>query len=165
MPVHPAHERHPRLSVFLWRFFTGNHLDGKARTNATWFKRGTAPSHHVNWWNAKPRAHRMTWRLGIVFIPAGWITAYSFAPTYGINLMVILTLCALPYLFHHGIYKMISLIPRHKVVFVTDNVRSEEIDSDVDDISIGEQIEQDPIQAALDESIEANATTRKGRRS
>lgn len=160
---HPAEIRHPRLSVFLWRFFTGHHLDGKARTNATWFKKGTVPSHHVNWWNAKPRAHRMIWRWASVGIPTGWLIAYHFSPSYGINLTVIVTLCALPYLFHHAIYRAISLIPKNHVVFVSDNVRTEEVDIDLDDISIGDQIETDDVQAAFDTAVE-NATERKRRR-
>lgn len=162
LPIHPANKGHPRLSVFLWRYFTGHHLDGIPRTNATWFNRGTAPSHHVNWWNAKPRAHRMIWRWGLVLIPVGWVIAYVNSPVYGVNLTVIVTLCALPYLFHHGIYRVISLIPRHRVVFVTDNVRSEEI-TDLDDISISEQIEQDSVQEILDAEI-SNATRRERRR-
>lgn len=160
---HPAETRHPRFSVFLWRFFTGHHLDGKPRTNATWFKRGTAPSHHVNWWNAKPRAHRMVWRWALVGVPTGWVIAYKLSPTYGINLTVIVTLAVLPYLFHHGIYRIISLVPKHRVVFVQDNVMAEEIDPDVDDIAIADQIEQDDIQNLLDAAV-TDATERKRRR-
>lgn len=161
---HPANQDSPRLRIFLWRFFTGNHLDGRPRTNATWFRRGTAPSHHVNWWNAKPRFHRAIWRWALVLIPTLWLIAYHYSPVYGINLTLIITLCALPYVFHHGIYRLISLIPRHRVVFVQDNVRPEEIDTDLDDIAIADQIDQDPVQAALDEAV-INAAERKGRRS
>lgn len=163
MSLHPATERHPRLSVFLWRYFTGHHLDGKPRTNATWFRKGTVPSHHVNWWNAKPRAHRMVWRWALVIIPVGWIIAYSVSPVYGVNLTVMVTLCVLPYVLHHGIYRIISLIPRQRVVFVSDNVRAEDIDTDLDDISIGDQITQDPIQVQLDEAVK-NATAERTRR-
>lgn len=160
---HPANEGPPRLAVFLWRYFTGHHLDGRARTNATWFKRGTVPSHHANWWNSKPRAHRMLWRWSTVIIPVGWVTAYSFSPVYGINLTVIVTLCALPYLFHHGMYRIISLIPKNRVVFVSDNVRAEEVDTEIDDISIGDQIEQDPIQDMFDVAVK-DATAKRERR-
>lgn len=163
MVLHPANDSHPRLTTFLWRYFTGHHLDGRARTNATWTKRGTAPSHHANWWNSKPRLHRMMWRWAMVIIPAGWITAYEFSPVYGINLTVIVTLCAMPYLIHHGVYKFISLIPKHRVVYVQDNIPSDVVDSELDDISIGEQIEQDDIQAALDASVKANASERERR--
>lgn len=162
MGQHPANERHPALSTFLWRYFTGHHLDGHARTNATWFRRGTAPSHHMNWWNTKPRAHRMMWRWALVVIPGTWITCYEFSPTYGINLTVIVTLCMLPYLIHHGVYKVIALIPKQRVVFVSDNVKSEDVDTEIDDISIGDQIEQDDIQEMLDVAV-SDATKRKRR--
>lgn len=163
MPPHPATVSHPRLSVFLWRYFTGHHLDGRPRTNATWFKRGTVPSHHVNWWNAKPRAHRMLWRWALVIVPVGWVTAYEMSPVYGINLTVMVTLCVLPYVLHHGIYRAISLIPKNHVVFVSDNVHAEDVDTEMDDISIADQIEQDPVQEMLDMAV-ADATTERKRR-
>lgn len=164
MGRHPANERHPSLSAFLWRYFTGHHLDGRARTNATWFRKGTAPGHHVNWWNSKPRAHRMLWRWSLIVIPTLWVTCYEFSPVYGVNLTVIVTLCSLPYLIHHGAYKVLALIPKQHVVFVSDNIKSEEVDTEVDDISIGDQIEQDDIQEMLDAAV-SNATKRKRRSS
>lgn len=161
MPLHPANENRPGLPTFLWRYFTGHHLDGRPRTNATWTKRGTAPGHHVNWWNAKPRLHRMAWRWALVGIPAGWIIAYLNSPSYQINLTVIVTLCALPYLFHNVTHKAVSLLPKHRVVFVSDNVPSEDVDTVLDDISIGEQMEIDPVQEALDESLEGTQNAAK----
>lgn len=154
MHPHPSTQKHPSFWVYLWWFFTGHHLDGKPRTNSTWFRRGTAPSHHLNWWTGKPRFHRMLWRWAIVGIPTAWLVCYEFAPTYGVNLMVIITLAFIPYLFHHGILKVLSLIPRKTVVFVHDNVRSEDVDEELDDIMIPEQIEgTDAVQEMLDESI------------
>lgn len=153
MKEHPATERHPNLHVFIWRYFSGHHLDGKPRTNATWFRAGTAPSHRMNWWTAKPRLHRLLWRWAIVGFPVGWILAYSFSPTYGINLTVIITLCALPYVIHHGTYKVLRLIPRSRVVFVHDNVISEDVNPDLDDVAIGEQLQGDDIQQILDISV------------
>lgn len=166
-PLHPANNTHARLAIHLWRFFSGNHLDGRARTNATWLKRGTAPSHHVNWWNAKPRFHRMIWRWGMIGIPMLWIIAYSISPSFDINLIVILSLCVIPYLFHHGVLWALHLIPRHRVIFVQDNVPSEMVDTDLDDIGIPEQLPQDNIQELLDAAIEGDvdAPPRKRRSS
>lgn len=160
MYPHPAHNssKHPSLATYLWRYFTGQHLDGKARTNATWTKRGTAPSHHVNWWNAKPRLGRMAWRWAMVIIPGGWGAAYAFAPTYGINLMVIITLAASPYLLHHGVLRMMALLPKTTVVYVQDNIRREDVDSEIDEGVIPELMipagSDDEIQNLIDMSIE-----------
>lgn len=168
-PPHPATPRNPSLPLFLLRYFTGHHLDGRHRTNATWFKRGTAPSHHLTWWTAKPRFHRMIWRINSVIVPTGWIIAYKFSPTYGINLTVLITLCLLPYLFHHGIMAVIRVIPRHTVVYVNDNIRSEDVDTDLVNVAIPEQIvEPDDIQDMLDHSVQktvAENATRRTRRS
>lgn len=165
MLTHPANDNNPRLHVFLWRYFTGAHLDGRPRTNASWTRKGTVPSHHVNWWNSKPRLHRMVWRWLMVVIPVGWIIAYKLSPTYGINLTVFITLCCLPYILHHGIYKLVRMLPRHTVVFVHDNVHVEDVDTDLDDIAIPEQIHKvDDIQAILDNAVD-DATKPNRRRS
>lgn len=172
MRPHPAVTKRPNLHTYLWRYFTGHHLDGKVRTNATWFKPGTMPSHHLNWWTAKPRFHRALWRWGVFVFPVGWIIAYEFSPSYEINLTIIITLCALPYAFHHGVYGMINLLPRRTVVIVNDNIPRESVDENLDDIVMPEQIGQDDIQEILDVSVEnivrkgeRNATERKGGRS
>jgi hypothetical protein len=56
------------IMVILWRFFTGAHLDGKERTNATWFQHGTMPKHRARYfWNRIPRAHRAGYRM-IMFL-------------------------------------------------------------------------------------------------
>lgn len=52
-----------------WRYFTGAHLDGKRRTDATWTKPGSRPNYHISWWNCLPRRTRMAWRHGM-FWPA-----------------------------------------------------------------------------------------------
>lgn len=152
--VHPTQERHPSLPKFLWRYFTGLHLDGIPRTNATWFQKGTAPSHHANWWTCKPRYQRMIWRWGMVLVPTGWLIAYHFSPVYGINLTLIVTIAIMPYLVHHGVYKILRMIPRSHVVFVHDNVIAEDVNPEIDDVSIGEQYEGDDIQAILDISVD-----------
>lgn len=134
-PSPPVENSKPSMAVFLWRYTTGNHLDGKARTNATWFTRGTAPSHHVNWWSSKPRSHRMIWRWAIIAIPAGLIAAYKFAPAIHINLTLLVGLMFFPYLFHHGVMRFIRLIPRTHVVYVNDNISSDDIDYDNDTVT------------------------------
>lgn len=58
--------RLPSAQVLAWRFFTGAHLDGRRRTNATWTKEGTAPRYLCNWWNRKPRLYRVFWRMGAI---------------------------------------------------------------------------------------------------
>jgi hypothetical protein len=52
-----------------WRFATGAHLDGKIRTDAGWFARGTKvlhPTGRASRWAHMPRAHRAAWRVGIL---------------------------------------------------------------------------------------------------
>lgn len=172
MKPHPASPARASLIVFLWRYFTGHHLDGKHRTNATWTRRATAPSHHMNWWTSKPRLHRMAWRWALVFIPTGWILAYSFSPVYGINLTLLITIAMVPYIFHKGITWAVSLIPRHTVVYVTDDIKRGYVGDDLDDEIIPEQLapEDDIIQGALDMAVsDANeslfhASKRKARR-
>jgi hypothetical protein len=123
------------IGIFLWRYFTGHHLDGKNRTNASWFKPGTAPAHHVNWWNSKPRAHRALWRWIIIVIPVGWITVYQFMPYVRINALVIATLAVLPYGIHTMTMKLVSMLPkRHVVIIVRDHVEVAELNPDLDDI-------------------------------
>lgn len=54
---------------FAWRFITGAHLDGMARTNAGWFTRGTRPlanDGRVTRWSCLARAERAALRLGTV---------------------------------------------------------------------------------------------------
>lgn len=72
--------RTPRASVLMWRFFTGAHLDGRRRTNATWLKPGTAPRYLCNWWNRKPRLFRVFWRLGTIGTAALITAAYLISP-------------------------------------------------------------------------------------
>lgn len=51
-----------------WRYASGAHLDGKIRTDAGWFRRGTRVLHqsgHASRWAHKPRAHRAAWRLAV----------------------------------------------------------------------------------------------------
>jgi hypothetical protein len=135
-PEHPVEARQPTtLNKFLWRYFTGHHLDGKRRTNATWFKRGTMPIHHVTWWSAKPRIHRMLWRWGIIIIPIGWGLAVRFTPVVKGNLAVLLTLVFLPYLIHHVTMRFVNLIPTTRLVTVHENIPVADVDDELDRVA------------------------------
>jgi hypothetical protein len=51
-----------------WRYVSGAHLDGRIRTDAGWFTRGTKvlhPTGRASRWAHKPRAHRAGWRLAV----------------------------------------------------------------------------------------------------
>jgi uncharacterized membrane protein len=134
MPVpHPSKPVKISLQSFLWRYFTGHHLDGKARTDATWFKPGKTPTHHVNWWNSKPRAHRALWRWGTVTGPVAWITVYLFTPSIRINITLLISLTVLPYLFHNVTVKFTSMLPKRHVVIVHDHVTPDDI-SELDEM-------------------------------
>lgn len=68
-----------------WRFWTGNHLDGKKRSNATWLLPADDTRGRISWWNRQPRLKRMiirhaiTWPIALdvilmFFVPwAGWL--------------------------------------------------------------------------------------------
>ncbi|WP_149030697.1 helicase HerA domain-containing protein [Kitasatospora sp. MBT66] len=68
----------------LWRFFTGDHLDGKPRTNATWTHRGTKSTREdgraANKWDHLMRLERMGVRLAASTIAAGTAYEYTQAP-------------------------------------------------------------------------------------
>lgn len=117
-PQVPAHGHIPFGRV-LWRFFTGAHMDGEIRTDAGWFKPGSANHRNATWWTIKPRFHRMLWRVIPVAAIVGWLTAYHYAPTVRGNGMVVLTIMALPFLFHRAVIYISRRIPRTRVVMVT----------------------------------------------
>ena len=91
-------KQNPDILVAMWRYFTGAHLDGQRRTNATWRKPGTIPKQHVTWWTGKPRFHRMGIRWATILVPAGYLFAYS---EYKLATLFV-TLAFLPYAIHHG---------------------------------------------------------------
>jgi hypothetical protein len=124
----------PSVAIFLWRYFSGNHLDGQARTNAGWFSSGNSPTHHANWWTSKPRIQRAMWRWAIIGIPAGLIAAYAYAPTIHVNLTVFIALAVFPYLFHHGTMKALRLVPRTRVVYAEDRISANDIHPSLDDV-------------------------------
>lgn len=65
--------------ILLWRFLTGNWIDGKTRTDARWFRRGTKSV--AGWypnpsrWSLLPRAARAGIRLSVALsVPTGlWV--------------------------------------------------------------------------------------------
>lgn len=81
----------------IWRYFTGAHWHGKRVTNATWFKRGTLPKHHVTWWTGKPRIHRMAYRWIIILVPVGWVILFE-SFHYWTSLV---TIGLAPYVLHY----------------------------------------------------------------
>ena len=165
---HPANTpTQTTLGQFVWRYLTGDHLDGKRRTNATWFQRGTVPAHHVNWWTGKPRFNRMLWRWATIVGPVGWFILYRLSPSYYMNVTVIVTIACLPYAIHHGLSWMVSLMPRHTVVYTHDRISSGDVDDELDNVAIPEQFQIDDVQASLDDAIEVmndNEAARKNRR-
>lgn len=135
-PPHPAVKPKANLLIFGWRFFTGHHLDGRARTNATWFRPGTAPSHHVNWWSAKPRFHRMLWRWSLLVIPTALIVAYHFAPSVQMNLVLVIGGILIPYLVEKISTHFIRLLPSRHVVIIRENIHIDSLDPELDKIDI-----------------------------
>jgi hypothetical protein len=131
---------------FLWRYFSGHHLDGIPRTDASWLKPGTTPAHHVNWWSAKPRAHRMVWRWAFIIIPIGWFLAYRISLTVSVNLVIFFTVTFVPYLIHHGVCSILRLIPKPHVVVVREQIYVSDIDHKLDDIFV----DVDSLQELLD---------------
>jgi len=167
MPPHPTTKKRSSFTTFWWRYFTGQHLDGKKRTNATWLTRGTVPPHHVNWWTAKPQLHRVAWRIALIIVPVGWVVAFILSPEVEVNLTLIGTVCVAPYAIHHGLLTLVNHLPSHTVVFVNDNVRAEDIDAELDDIAIPELMTgtNDDVQKLLDGKIASVPNPAQRRRS
>lgn len=84
------------VGKFIWRFATGAHMDGKTRTNASWWVPGTQPKHKANWWNRKPRGHRMIWRWGIVLFAILDFAFYQYNPWW----FFLVNLAITPFLLH-----------------------------------------------------------------
>jgi hypothetical protein len=64
--------------ALIWRWLTGDHLDGVPRTNAGWLEPGTkvlTQTGRASRWAHMPRAHRAAWRdcptFGVMLIAAG----------------------------------------------------------------------------------------------
>ena len=139
---HPAKPSNPGLGMFLWRFFSGQHLDGIARTNATFFSYGTSPTHHLNWWSKKPIFHRMLIRWFLILAPVGVLVGYHYAPSYRMNLVVIILLAGFPYLFHQVTMQLVSLVPKVHVVIAHERLVMDEVSAELDEVTdIGDIIE------------------------
>lgn len=103
---------------FAWRFFTGAHLDGVARSNATWFRRGTTPSDRLTWWTAKSRFSRMMWRWGFIAVPVVVRIVYADAPVIRVNLVLFIAAVYGPFLSWRIAIMVIARIPRVRVVTI-----------------------------------------------
>jgi hypothetical protein len=65
------------LGPLLWRWHTGNSLDGHPRTNATWLHRSSDTLHHTGhaiWWHHRPRLWRAAVRCGTELVLTGILT-------------------------------------------------------------------------------------------
>lgn len=153
---HPAEEiKRTTLGAFTWRYLTGHHLDGEKRTDATWFKRGTTPIHHINWWTEKPRFHRMIWRWLIIALPAGWLAAVHYSPVIDANLTILLTLAFLPYMVHHVTMAFVRRVPRVRMIRVHERAEVPFDNTELDNLTIDDTEELDNV----------SSLPRKGRRS
>jgi hypothetical protein len=74
------------IFVMLWRWFTGNTLDGDPRTDAGWFRQGrksvTPQYPHPTRWQLWPRWKRMGVRLLTGVLPAVALTAWLLWPEW-----------------------------------------------------------------------------------
>jgi hypothetical protein len=87
-------ERTKKAARVTWRYVSGNHLDGKPRTNAGWVRRGTGPIEpgvRVRRWSHRPRLVRAVIRIGAtvttVALPVAELVAPAAAAdaTYGLG--------------------------------------------------------------------------------
>jgi hypothetical protein len=155
--VSGANHKPPGLGVFLWRFFSGNHLDGKRRTDASWLRKGAVPPHHVTWWTSKPRALRAAWRWTLITIPSVWGIAYAYAPSWRINIVLLFTIATVPYLFHHGTMAITTRLPRPRVVSVMQHtIPADLVDSELDDVLLAEM--DDDIGEIAEHGLDALST-------
>lgn len=72
----------------VYRFVTGAHLDGKPRTDATAFRRGTkvlAPNGRTIKWSYLSRAERAAWRLGTLAVVSSGGYGMAVAPTVTVD--------------------------------------------------------------------------------
>jgi hypothetical protein len=97
----------PRISwgmfwfIFLWRWFTGNTLDGDPRTDAGWIRTGIRSVDsrypHPTRWQLMARWKRMTIRLTAILLPVTAGVAWLVWPTvfYRVSVALILVLATL----------------------------------------------------------------------
>lgn len=62
------------IGRLFWRYITGQHLDGRRRTDATWWKHpGRYPPRHRNWWTGMVQGKRMLVRtMPLIAAGLGW---------------------------------------------------------------------------------------------
>jgi hypothetical protein len=97
------------LLVISWRFLTGDHLDGVARTNATWTTRATetyTPSGRVSAWASLARLERSVIRTGPLLFAGLARLAYSANP--GVT-TVVLRIGALAFVIIFTVYGISQL--------------------------------------------------------
>jgi hypothetical protein len=77
-PADPPAPRQGAMGGVLFRFLAGMHLDGRRRTDATFFRRGMVPTHErwfglggASWWAMRPGWFRAAVRLAAVAVLAG----------------------------------------------------------------------------------------------
>jgi hypothetical protein len=89
-----VNRRRVKPHVYVWRYVSGNWMDGRRRTNRTAMQRGTMPKAACNWWNRKPRLATAGWRdippiLAITLL-VSWVTAHYWL--FAMDLLLILVL-------------------------------------------------------------------------
>lgn len=121
---------------FTWRLATGSHLDGVARTDATWLRRGTKPDHRLTWWTSKSRLSRMAWRWAFIIVPVLAYQGYVHAPVIQVNLVIVLVGVYAPFLSWRVAIMVIARVPRVRVVTVVMPVDQEpiEVNPDIDEV-------------------------------
>lgn len=72
--------------------------------------------------------------------PIGWIVAYHYSPSWDFNLTLIITIAWLPYIVHHGILSIVDRLPRHTMIYVRDDVKSEDVNHELDNVAIPEML-------------------------
>lgn len=101
----------PKLtfSRFVWRFSTGNFLDGKRRDNPN----------QQTWWSRKSRLKRAMWRWTIVLIIVSIHPAYKYSPVIHVRLAVFLAGEFAPLIVWQASVFIVQRIQPVKMVVVT----------------------------------------------
>lgn len=90
--------------IYVWRFFTGAHLNGKTYNDSTFWKNATkrGQPRKRTWWKAKARYKRMLWRNGcfwpLVVITAGFLWSASS--------MWLIIAALMPFLLYVGYHRL-----------------------------------------------------------
>lgn len=97
----------------IWRFFTGDFVDGKDRNNHTWLREATAPKHQLNWWLRMPRLKRMLIRHALMWPLVAGAVLSIFSVLWGSIYFGLL--------FTYAVWKGAQLIERHVFMHVNAN--------------------------------------------